>query len=211
MKKTEKKASNFRVGIGLAVVAMVAIASIAFNIPDEEKTTDPLASMEDVEEEIISAETRNWNNLGSEAEPEAGASGLLSVYIYPHDGDPGTTYAENTSATLESAAYCYANADAQEIHPPHTDTFDIVVRVRVNKTNCYDYVNDQFMDTWVRVNITSSDLSISETTATNVVSHNSSTEGYIYINAYLNNGGAGYSIDRDETAEISQLELFAYY
>ena len=146
----------------------------------------------------------------AEANPGDGVSGILSVYIYPHDASPGTEYAENTSATLEAACLGYANADALRIDVPHSTAFDIVVRVRGNKTHCW--VSDQFYDSYLRVRITAADLSIgADTLATGVISYNNTGKDFIWMNHYLNAGGAGYSLIRDQTAEITHIKFEAYY
>ena len=202
MNKNKFKIGGIRVGI----VSMLIIATFVISMmphPTIEQTDDG----------------KSWHVLweGSladiaraEADPGSGASGILEVYIYPHDVDPGTTYAENTSATLETASLGYADADDTNIDIPHSTAFDIVVRVRGNKTHCWN--GTDFIDSYLRVNITSADLSISALSAmTGVISENNSGKNYLWMNFYINGGGSGYSIIRDATAEITAIKFEAYY
>jgi len=162
-------------------------------------------------------ENKSWHIIwegslaeAAEADPGSGNSGILEIFIYPHDGDPGTTYAENTSATLEAASLGYANADDSNIDIAHSTTFDIVVRVRGNKTHAWR--TDKFFHTDLRVRITSTDLSISaDTEATCVVARNDTSDDFIWCNFYENNGGSGFSISKDSTSEIDNIKFEAYY
>ena len=166
---------------------------------------------------VLEQDGKSWHIIwegslaeAAEADPGSGASGILEIFIYPHSGEPGTTYAENTSATLEAGALGYASADDSNIDIAHSTEFDIVVRVRGNQTHCYR--TDKFYHTDLRVRITSSDLSISaDTEATCVVSRNDSSEDFIWCNFYDDNSGSGFTISKDATSEIDNIKFEAYY
>ena len=158
-----------------------------------------------------------WDgNLVSAAEndPGSGASGFLEFFIINHSATPATAYNENDSAVLEgwctAANLGYASADNFNIEVAHSVTFDIVVRVRFNKTNCWD--GAKFIGSRTRVNITcSGDLVISDVTGTNVESYNNTGQNFIWINVYWDNGGAGYSINADDTFDVSEISIEAKY
>lgn len=169
----------------------------------------------------LQVDERGWHVLFSgnlaqaaEADPGAGASGILEIFIVNHSAAPSDAYNENTSATIEG--WCtanglgYATADDSDVEIAYDTTFDIVVRVRGNTTHCYR--TDKFYDTDLNVTITSADLSISaDTDCTRVVSSNDTGYDFIYVNFYLNNGGSGYTISKGSTAEIQNIKFAAYY
>jgi len=169
---------------------------------------------------LLQDEGKSWHVLwegsfveAAEADPGAGNSGILEVFIYPHDGDPGTTYAENNSATLEAASYGWANADDSEIDIPHSTEFDIVIRVRGNATHCKRDTDWHHTDLKVEI---SSDANLNPqisglTEMTGVVSRNDSGDPYLWMNFYINNAGSGYTIAKSATAEIDNIKFSAYY
>ena len=148
----------------------------------------------------------SWNvvwrgNLAEAAEgnPGSGASGFLEIFYVNHSADEAAdSYEENTSATIEgwcTAGYGYASADNFLLEISSAVTFDIVVRVRFNKTHAYE--TDHFVDTDCRVNITHTGLdgtALSDITGTNVITHNDSADEYIWMNVFWNNTASGHSI-----------------
>ncbi len=136
-----------------------------------------------------------------DADPGAGASGLLEVLIVNHTNHP--TYSSNVT-DADSAVYGWGNSDSFSIEVPHGETFDIVVQARGNSTHTsLDYTN-------MRVNITSTDLGISTDAAMTEYEVGSSSD-YIWGQYVIDNGGSGYTISRDETASISSIKLQCYY
>lgn len=204
----DKKLRYKKAGISWGAVASIVIVTLVIiaTAPKPE-----LKVNDDGEYHVI------WSgNLVSAAEnnPGSGASGFLEFFIINHSAAPASAYDENDSATLEgwctAANLGYASADSFNIEAAHSTTFDIVVRVRFNKTHCWD--GAQFIGTRTRVNITcSGDLVISDVTGTNVESYNNSGQDYIWINVYWNNGGAGYSINADETFDVTEISIEAKY
>jgi hypothetical protein len=161
--------------------------------------------------------TKSWHviwesNLVSaaEANPGAGAGGILEIYFYPHDADPATTYTENTTATLEAASLGWANADNFNTELEHSTLFDVVVRVRGNETMCDRGGN--WFPADLKVEWTSADLSIGADTAmTGVITLNNTALPYLYMNFYDNNGAAGFTLAKDGSATISSIKFSAYY
>ena len=141
------------------------------------------------------------NLASAEGDPGAGASGFLEIFYINHSATPATAYDENSSATLEgwcAGGYGYATLDDFNLNIDYTLTFDIVVRVRWNKTHAWNAT--AFIDADCRVKITHEGLNgnpIANVTGTLVVTHNVSTDDYIWANIYWNNAGAGYTIAKN--------------
>ena len=164
---------------------------------------------------VENEETETWHVIwkgtlaeAAEGDPGSGASGFLEIFYINHSGTPATAYTENSSATLESwctAGYGYASADNFKIQLSSAITFDLLGRFRFNKTHAYE--TDKFIDTDCRVNITHTGLNgnaISDVTGTLVVSHNDSSDEYLWANVYWNNAAAGYTIAAGGLAASNQ-------
>lgn len=154
-------------------------------------------------------------NLAQAAEgnPGAGASGILEIFFINHSASNAYKLV-NTSATLETwcdaANLGYANADDFNTELAHSVLFDIVIKVRVNKTHAWD--GAQFMDSQVRMNLTSADLGIGADTAMEkYVYTNNSANDYIWLCFWYDFGNAGYDLSKDQSADITSIKLQAYY
>ena len=145
-----------------------------------------------------------------EGDPGTGAGGILEIFFYPHTATPGTTYAENNSATLEAASLGWANADDFNVELPHSTAFDPVVRVRGNKTQCWRV--DKFYDSDLRVRWTCTDLGVSsDTVMTGVVTYNNTSADFLWMNFYHQGSGSGFTLSKDQTASIQSIKFEAYY
>jgi len=189
--------------VAVFVVGML-VASISYNTtiikPDDSIIT------EESEREWQTV----WEGRLGEADPGSGQSGILCILFYPNTADANNTYNENDTATLNASAYAYTQVDDFVSEVPHNTAFDIVVRIRANKTHAWE--TDKFIDGFVRVRITSSDLSIgADTEMDREVTWNQTTGDYIYINFYINNSESGYQIARNNESDITSIKLEAYY
>lgn len=199
MKKTiNKKKAGIRTGLVIALVLGMLFTVQNISIQQDK-------------------DTKSWHIVwegnmaqAAEANPGAGAGGILEIFFYPHDADPATTYAENTSATLEAASLGWANADDFNTELPHSTLFDVVVRVRGNQTQCWRI--NKYYDTDLRVRWTSADLSVgADTVMTGVISYNNTGVSYLWMNFYDNNGAAGYNLPKDTSYDITSIKFEAYY
>lgn len=157
----------------------------------------------------------------AEANPGTGKSGFLEIFWINHTATPATAFLQNNSATLE--AWCvanmpgktpYASADSFNVQIASNVGFDIVVRCRWNKTNCWDYSKGMFIGTDIRVNISVSGggITIAGTTSgTNVMSRNNTGENYLWTNTYWQNGGNAYYIQKGATSTVASISLQARY
>lgn len=152
----------------------------------------------------------------AEATPGAGVGGILEVFFVNKSANPATDYARNDSSELETWATAanlgYASVDDFNLEIEHSVDFTIVVRVRGNETMCNRV--DDFMDEYLRVNITSADLNINALTAMSpLVTFNDTSKKSIWMNFYLEQDAAAgnLNIARDETAQITAIVFSAYY
>lgn len=205
-------------GVHLAVI--VGIFAVTFMITSQMYT--PKLEYDNEQWHVI------WEGSLAEAieyNPGAGASGFLEIYFINHSAAPATAYDDNTSSVYEGwcnssldpdgagAAYtAYGNTDNFNCYAKHSTTMDIVVRARWNRTHAYN--GTMFRDADCRINITTSGGGITisgATSGTNVVSKNTSTNDYIWINVYWNNVGAGYILSKGGTCTISSVSIQAKY
>jgi len=166
---------------------------------------------------------RGWQNIASAGTPTAGQSGVYFIYIYPHSGTPATAYKANLS---NASAYAYGSLNATLTGSvPYATTFDIVVKCRYNASNAFNTTSNTWelcystapTTSWIRANMTCAALSIAAYTnmsraiihATNT-SAGGSTYSYAFIHYYLNNGGAGYTIARGQTINVTLFRI-SYY
>ena len=130
------KKIGFGAGILTCIVSLMVIIGSTGYTPQSEQRWQTV--------QILSA-------LGAENNPGSGASGFLEIFFINHSTAPENAYLQNTSATLES--WCVANmagktpyGSADEFHVELASevSFDIVVRVRFNRTHAYE--TDHFVD-----------------------------------------------------------------
>lgn len=206
--KNVRKARNVALVCALVIGMMFTYTSIIMNLGVE-----------------LDEDTGSWyiiweGNLAqaAEANPGVNTSGILSVYFHPHQVDIGG-YLENSSSNLETnctgAGLGFANADNTEVDLVHSTTFDVVVRVQGNNSNCK--VGGVFYDTNLKVQWTCADLSVSADTELTLgageakTTANDTTYTYLYMNFFDTNGGSGFTISQDQTIEITSIKLLAYY
>jgi hypothetical protein len=143
----------------------------------------------------------------TEANPGAGKSGFLVWYAYPHQAVPATAYAAN----LTSSWYSYGNAlsAAGTGYIPSDTTFDIVVKCRVNTSGAYNSSSSSWMTSWIKMNITCAGLSIAANTPMTIVEI-THVAGFIWVHGYLNKGGVGYTITRNQVINVTSFTLQTY-
>jgi len=141
-----------------------------------------------------------------EADPGAGKSGILEIFVIDHANRPAN-YALNIS---EGASYVlgYGNATSFSINIPHDTAFDIVVKCRANTTHAYNNSGSNWETDWIRciLNATGA-ITINEDMSETEITNNSN---YIWVNYWIDNSGSGYTIGRDETLNIGTIK-FEYY
>jgi len=208
----KEKKRRINIKAGSIITALISSIIVGLLVLSMSITEDVIIEKEEV--------IRTWTFIADSLGDEAGLdnatyeSGILSIYFPLHDATPDTTYLENDSDVLE--AMCidngtgYVNTDDFRLEMPHSTAFDIVVRVRANKTVCWN--GSAFIDAYARVNITSPGFSIPTlTNMTPVISRNDTGQEYIWINFYINNAGSGYTITRGNETQIPTIIYEGYY
>jgi len=191
--------------------------------------------LEEVETTVIDDETgeikheRRWQvvweggltdlAMADESDPGAGNSGILEIYVYPHDGSPAVTYATNNSATLRSNAYAHYDADGEGPgsagYTPHTVYWDLVIRVRANQTHAHD--GSTFREDYIRCRVSTDAVmgSLSDVEFTWAEGQNVSTNEFMWGQFWGQDSGGdagtGFDLERDETAEVTNIKFEAYY
>jgi hypothetical protein len=182
---------------GSAIVSTIAIGAVV---------TLMLMYSANVDNTIEDA-IRRWRPL-ADADPGAGNSGVLNIFIYPHSADPGTDYATNIT---EGAAYAYGHLNSTATgNVPYDTTFDIVVKVRYNATHAKCSSNATWMMGWVNATIRCPDLGINSNTTMSKINITAGVD-FIWVHYYMNNGGAGYTISHGETVNATHIITRAYY
>lgn len=169
-----------------------------------------LLATTDVQQVVSTIGQKGWNNvaLAAYADPGAGNGGFLEVFIYPHQATPAMAYADNLT---EGASYAYSNVfdAAMTGNVPYTDTFDIVYAVRYNVTQAYNTTGSTWETSWTKGLITCADLSIGADTVMTGVTIGSDAD-YIWINFYMDNGGAGYQLYHGQNVNITSFKMQYY-
>jgi hypothetical protein len=156
-------------------------------------------------------DTRSWHVIwegslaeAGEADPGAGNSGILEIFIYETGGTYTTNLTEGDASTLG-----WASADATEIDVAHSTAFDVVVKVRGNATHCKrDAV---WFNTDLRVRITWSDESLTDEVCEMAEIENNTANTYLWLNFYIDNSDSGYTLSKSQTTEIQNIKFEAYY
>lgn len=199
--KLKDKARSIRLPVVIAFIIGGLI--FAYNIPHPQ---------------LVQDDGKSWHviwegNLAQAAEATLGAGegGILEIYFVNHSA---THVYPNLTTTIEGwcdgAGLGYANADDFNVELAHSTLFDVVVKVRGNKTQCWR--TDKFYDIDLRVRWTSSDLSVGADTAmTGTVLTNNTGYDYLWMAFYDANSGSGFSLPKDTTYDIDSIKFEAYY
>lgn len=175
-------------------------------------------------------DTRQWHVVWrgtfsdlalAEADPGSNKAGILEVFFVNHTDTPNSTYFTNNSGLLENwctAAHLgYSSANAFDTEIAALINFDIVVRVRGNKSVCGNGTGAYsiFRADWLRINITATTpLDLADQWTYGIATRNVSTDSYVYVNFYLNDtfpSTGTFTLDKDNSATISEIRLDAFY
>ena len=171
---------------------------------------------------VLEHDDKSWHivwrgSLAQAAEGTPTGGGFLEFFMLNHSATPATAYDDNVSGNFETWATAnsggYVNADAFNMHIAHSTAFDLVCRVRFNKTHCWNAGGGYFDGSRTRVNVTTSGggITIADSTGTNVESANNSGYTYIWINVYWNNAGAGYQLNAGGNCTVAEFSIEAEY
>jgi hypothetical protein len=157
----------------------------------------------------------------TEAVPTAGSSSVLEIFFVNHTATPTTAYDTNTSASFETWANASLDPDAAgATYKAYTvdvldGTFttltvkwgvdtDMVVRYRGNVTNAKNGTIFNAANCRIKVNASGGGMTtLSSQVLSQVISKNTSTNTYIWINAYYNIG----TLNKGGTYTITNIKL----
>lgn len=197
------------------VVGFVMIASAYGFVYYYQTPSDLLNDNNNVDAGLMPS--RNWQPvLLGDADPGGDASGFMYFMAYPHQADPATAYASNLS---NSTAYEYSDSLNSEMtnETPHSTTFDLVVKFRVNDTVGYNTSSSKWETTWVRANITvdfdfATDVG-ADTAMTIVMIANGTNFAWYHgwIADSDGGAGAGFQITHNEKYNVTSVTADGYY
>jgi hypothetical protein len=159
-----------------------------------------------------------WNTIASAADgnPGAGASGILEIFIYPHQAVPATAYHSNLTS---AAAYASRNTlnGACTGNVPYATTFDIVIKCRYNATHAYNTTSSAWMLSWCRGLMTCANLGVGADvlmTAVNIT-YGATSSTYQWVNFWIadsdGGAGAGFTITHGQVVNVTSFKMQAYY
>lgn len=196
--KKERREKIVKAG---AVIGIMVSLIFTFSVSVMIQEVNPFNPEPDVKWHEIARITPEMLVTG-DYDPGAGVSGWLSMFLLDYAQDPATVLANNaTDWSTAGTAFGYVDADAQTIDIAYGRPFYFVVRARFN-----DSVKDggNFQDSRCRVNLTTTgDETISGVLGTAVVSQNDSSDDFIWINFYWDEGATGYEILMDGSIDWS--------
>lgn len=178
---------------------------------------------------LVTDEETGFSHIGwgdnvvsaTEATPSAGASSILEIFFVNHTATPTTAYDTNTSSQFETWANASLDPDAAgTTYKAYTidvldGTFttltvkwgvdtDMVVRYRGNVTNAKNSTIFNAANCRIKVNASGGGMAtLSSQVLSQAISKNTSTCGYIWINAYYNIG----TLNKGGTYTITNIKL----
>lgn len=163
----------------------------------------------------------------TEATLTAGASQFLEIFFINHSVIPWDAYDNNLSYIYETwcnasldadgaagtTNHAYAIADNFNLTVKWGTTFDVVCRVRFNKTHAWD--GAKFLNSSCRVNITMAGGGVTilgTTSGNNIETRNDTSDDFIWINVYWDGvAHAGYTLNKNGISLVSQISIQAKY
>jgi len=139
-------------------------------------------------------------------DPVAGQSGFFYFTVWTHQADPGSAYANNLTYT-NGYEYATSGDVVATGETPFNTAFDIVLKVGVNVSDGWNTTESRWDEAYQWLTLTCADLSIeADTNMTEIQIANTST--YAWYQYYLNNGGAGYTINEGEHFNVTSCKFW---
>jgi len=154
---------------------------------------------------------RMWNVLAlGDAVPGAGLAGVLRIYIMNHNTSVGVQYTQNISIT-QGKIRGYVDVNNTGMNINYSVAFDVIIKVRWNKTLAYNSSSHVWNLNWVNVTMTCSKWGIVNTSMTESNISGCTTQSYIWVNYYMNNTAVGYTLAKGDRVPTLRFYLRAYY
>ena len=175
---------------------------------------------------------REWEAIETGA-PASGESGVVGVFIYPRQATPATAYQTNCTngdSYAHGTEIVTSGTNPLTGNVPYDTAFDIVVRVRWNKTHAYSSTNSTWMLPWVNASISAQLDNDGDTVFDDITTYfpitalgmgevntTGTTAGhdYIYVQYYCqakaSATGAGYQITHGADVNCSNFQAWAFF
>lgn len=190
--------------LGIVVTVLVIVSLIVLSLHS-------VVRQKDTESQIVFVKHGVWESLG-DANESGTNSGFMTCHIRPHEAAPAVAYAVNvTNATAYEYLDTYSTGAGSPSEmtgeTPFTTAFDIYVKIRLNATDGYNSSSGLWEPGWLYVNLTvdfewAADIGVTSTTEVEI---GNSTD-FVWYGCYLNNGGAGYQIGKNEKIQSIKIE-----
>lgn len=191
-KQNEKKKASIHIAIVIALVFGMIFALFSFPVPIYN------------EGEI---HVRQWIPVVlGDADPGGGNSGWLNKTVYYNEtGDPANYYARNLTNNASSYAWTNTNNTHGGSDVPHSTALALWYEIRVNITDGYSSGNATWMPTWIRCNVTSAGLSLSDVGMDRYLIGSNST--YMWL-AFVYQGGISITPGQNVTSCRFDVDMY---
>jgi hypothetical protein len=195
--KSKSKSNFFKANYKGITILFVIIVAVSFSLVTSE-ILQPV-----VKESIEIQQQRRTQRIYGDAIPSGDNSGFNYIMIYPHQASPAVAYASNLSnSSAAGGAYEFSDSVDTEMtnETPHSTTFDLVIKFRVNDTVNYNTSGSKWMPDWIYCNATidfdfAADTGWDAMTLVEIFNNSD----FCWYHGYLNNAGSGFTITHAES------------
>lgn len=199
---------KYRMLLGISLIGVMFLsASFTLTFINTDPKMDLWERIEQVRNRLIVSATN-----GTGGSVTNGASEIVNILIYPHQGTPATAYADGLQ---EANAYehfdsSFSNGEELEGETPHSTTFDIVMIMQYADEHAYDTDwNEDLVDCWCN----ESQLSIASQKMEHSNFYDEDAGSDAKINFWLcdADGGAGTGFTITQLEQIDDIQFKPYY
>jgi len=140
-----------------------------------------------------------------DADPGGGKSGWLNMTVYYNASNPATYYARNLTNNASSYAWTNVNDTHAGNDTPYGTALALCYKVRINTTDGYCAGNSTWMPTWVKCNVTSAGLSLSDVGMDRYVIGDNAT--YMWL-AFVCQSGLSISMGQNVTSCTFAVDIY---
>ena len=162
-------------------------------------------------------------NLASATEASLGATagGFLEIYFVNHSATGNTTYSFNTTTIYEGWAdahllpsgvtgHAHSYNDSFKLQLKHSTLFDIVIKCRFNKTQCWN--GSAFILSDTRVNITCAGFAtMADIKGVSIATHNHTSDDFLWTTTYWQDAdgitGSGFTLSKGAVAASNTISI----
>lgn len=155
-------------------------------------------------------ETRTWDRdiqlpAVGDADPGGGMSGWLNMTVYENVSNPAAYYARNLTNNASSYAWTNTNNTHGGSDVPYSTALALWYKVRINVSDGYCAGNSTWMPTWIKCNVTSAVLSLSDVGMDCYTIGSNAT--YMWL-AFVYQGGITISMGQNVTSSRFDVDIY---